>query len=339
VERNGAVTIRMTILRSVALAALALCSASLVDAVIAPTFCSFRSDCGEVNSSIYGRPLGVPLPVFGLIGFAAILCLSLSPNRRVQNLVRLFSVLAGLAGAILIVVQVLVLDRLCWMCTLVDAGAVILSLIAAWRLPAQLPGASWLSSSAWMGGGIVAVLCPLIWAAAQYKGPPPPQVMDRWVAGKVNVVELTDFDCPHCAVAEQIVSQALRDMPGVNFVRIAAPMPKHPNARPAARAYLAAARQGRGDEMASKLLAASSRTAKDCRSLAAALGLEMKDYDRVVADEATDAELDATLSWAQRAGPGLPMLWVQNHFFPRTPSLEELQHALDRAIPYQPRQQ
>src|SRR5262245_24978468 len=109
--RRVLVTIRITVLRLVALAALVLSSASLVDSVIAPTYCSFRSECGEVSSSSYGRPFGVPLPILGLIGFALIYCLSLAPSRHAQLTVRLLSLLAGVIGASLIVIQVAVLNR------------------------------------------------------------------------------------------------------------------------------------------------------------------------------------------------------------------------------------
>ena len=85
--------------------------------------------------------------------------------------------------------------------------------------------------------------------------------------------------------------------------------------RPAARAYLAAKVQGRGEAMAAALLAAAVRTPAECRRLAGSIGLNLVDYDRVVKDEATDAELDAAIAWAQGAGPGLPLIWVQDGTF------------------------
>ena len=40
------------------------------------------------------------------------------------------------------------------------------------------------------------------------------------------------------------------------------------------------------------------------------IGLNLADYDRVVADPATEAALDATLDWARTVSSGLPLAWV-----------------------------
>lgn len=329
---------RWTIFRLIALTALALSSASLVDSLFfSGAFCGFRSGCGEVTASAYGRPLGIPLPIVGVAGFSTILLLSLIPNRYVRNAVRIIAAAAGLAGLALILVQALILERYCTICLLIDAASVAL-LAAAMAAPsgADRPRLYWLRCSGWVAVGVVAAALPLLWAMLTANRPPPAPVTAHWLAGRINVVEVTDFDCRYCAQAEPIVANELRGRADIHFVRLPAPMPKHANARPAARAFLAAQRLGKGEQMASALFAAESRSTDDCRRLARGLGLDLDDFDRLVNDPALEAELDSALAWAPRAGPGLPLLWVQDHFFPKMPTSNELRQVLDRTAPFQP---
>ena len=89
-----------------------------------------------------------------------------------------------------------------------------------------------------------------------------------WVEGKITLVDLTDFECPRCRQVEPDL-ETFRKKKGdqLHFVRLATPMPTHPNARPAARAYQAAVAQGKGEEMAAALFRAPSRAADECRRL------------------------------------------------------------------------
>jgi 2-hydroxychromene-2-carboxylate isomerase len=98
-------------------------------------------------------------------------------------------------------------------------------------------------------------------------------------------------------------------------VRIVAPMPKHEHGRDAARAYLAAWAQGKGDEMAELLFAAREQdlTPEGCEGLAESLGLSLSSYRSCVAAPETDSEIDANLEWVKSACPqGLPCIWMQD---------------------------
>ncbi len=327
---------RWTIYRLIALAALALCSASLSDSVFGPTFCSFRSDCGQVSASAYAQPLGIPLPIIGFVGFATIFCLSLVSSRGAFRFNRVCALAAGVAGCGLLAIQFFILERICVLCVLVDSCAIgLMALTIGLRNPSAPGRRIWMKSSAWISLGLIAPSLPILWAMLTASPPAPPQVRERWEAGKINIVELTDFDCSSCAEFEPVMKQTLRDTMNCRLIRIPAPMPRHENARPAARAYLAALRQQKGEEMAALLFTARSRKPDDCRKLAASLGLDMNDFDRTVQDPGVDAEFDATLSWAQQAGPGLPMVWVQDRFLSIRPSSEALRQTLAKAMPFE----
>src|SRR6185312_887571 len=67
---------------------------------------------------------------------------------------------------------------------------------------------------------------------------------------KVTIVEFSDFQCPFCSRAEGTVEQ-IRKAYGddVRIVYKENPLPFHPHATPAAKAAMAAARQGKFWEM------------------------------------------------------------------------------------------
>lgn len=93
----------------------------------------------------------------------------------------------------------------------------------------------------------------------------------------VTLVVFSDFECPFCAKFAQTIKEIEGEMGG--RVRVAwksMPLPFHPHAEPAARAALAAARQGRFWEMHDRLFAnARALTDPDLEQHAAAIGLDL----------------------------------------------------------------
>lgn len=89
---------------------------------------------------------------------------------------------------------------------------------------------------------------------AQFKNPIKVEVGKSPTKGpataKVTVVEFSDFECPYCKRGAETVEQILQAYP--NDVQVAfknLPLPFHKNADPAARAALAAGKQGKFWEM------------------------------------------------------------------------------------------
>jgi protein-disulfide isomerase len=147
----------------------------------------------------------------------------------------------------------------------------------------------------------------------------------------VTVVEMTDFECPHCRRADAVVRE-VRGRRDIHLVRLVVPMDMHLNAKHAGRAYLAALRQGKGEEMAAALYAEETPTAERCRQRAAELGLDLAEYDRALEDPAIDAELYANVRLSRELGKGVPVIWVQDRRLTGNPTAEELAAALDDAI-------
>ena len=70
----------------------------------------------------------------------------------------------------------------------------------------------------------------------------------------VTIVAFTDYECPYCLKADKRI-ETLRAEYGdrLRLVIGSHPLPMHDHAAPAARAFLAAVEQGKGEEMHAKL--------------------------------------------------------------------------------------
>jgi uncharacterized membrane protein len=310
------------VIRCLALAALAVSAALLVNHVSPnPALCGYESDCDEVLFSPYGSLLGVPLPLVGVAAFGILFGASLFPAGRGGRLVRPLALAAGVAGLALIFVQLVALRRLCRFCLLVDLAAIAMAVVElTWRR--GQPARDLRLRPLWLvGAGVALGLGAALGTAGSGDGnqdrPVPPQVRALWVADKVNVVEVADFDCRHCRQMHAIVSQFIAEEGDrVHFVRLTAPMPGHAQARPASRAFLCACQQGKGDDMAEALFRAPSLGPEDCERLAGSLGLSLPAFRTCTAAPETESRLDSDVAWVKAASPGgLPIVWVQERMF------------------------
>jgi uncharacterized membrane protein len=323
-----------TLLRSLALVGLAVSSALASDEILGiGTYCGVENPCAEVASSEYGQIGGVPLSTVGVAAFAAFFFLSLVATRPARTVLRVLAVGAGLAGLVLVSIQVAVLHRICPPCVVIDSIAVGMAIVALVHKPATArPSWLWVRVFGWTWAGLIAGLGPLFWAAAHLPSAAPPEIRAYWVPGKINVVEVSDFDCPACQRADPTV-RAWVHRHDVHFVRVPVPMPRHPNAKSAGLAYLAAVKQGKGEEVAEALYSAPVRDPEECRRIAARLGLDMARYDRDIADPGADAQLEETRKWVLATDLGVPVIWIQDEALVGIKSPEALDAAHARAKP------
>src|SRR5262245_6049305 len=161
---ENAVPWRLFLFRSVAILALGLCAAITADDLGPhPFYCGFRGGCDEVLASPIGHPFGIPLSLIGIIGFAGLFLLAILSDGRAGVVLLVTAVIAGVAGAALISIQLAVLHRSCALCLLVDACAIALALLAAaqCRSPDGVALSSWPTKAAWFCVGALALLAPL----------------------------------------------------------------------------------------------------------------------------------------------------------------------------------
>jgi protein-disulfide isomerase len=112
----------------------------------------------------------------------------------------------------------------------------------------------------------------------------------------VTIVEFTDFQCPFCNRFHAPLQEAISAYPkDVKLVIKNFPLPFHPQAKPAAKAALAAGEQGKYFEMADLLLANQQSLSDDkYKELAKQLGLNVKKFETDLKEK--DAQYEAVLA-------------------------------------------
>lgn len=129
----------------------------------------------------------------------------------------------------------------------------------------------------------------------------------------VTIVAFTDYECPYCAKADKTLA-TLREELGddLRIVLASRPLPMHERAAPAARAFLAAAEQGKAEAMHARLFA--DRGALDEVGLvtsARAIGLDVRAFEAARSGASTGDALDRSLSLAKSVGAeGTPTFFV-----------------------------
>jgi uncharacterized membrane protein/protein-disulfide isomerase len=332
---------RPVILRLLALVALVISAVFLADGWLPGSrLCSFESDCDLVVHSWLGKPFGIPLPFAGVTAFTGLFALSLAGGVRIRRIFRPLALVAGLGGAALILAQLFVIRHVCPFCMVVDGLAVLLALIAVFERGDPFPDVEPQGRTVWLVAALVGLAGGVFLVTVDGRagnvrvGPVPPQVEALWLADKVNVVEIYDFQCPHCRKMYPVLREVLAEQSErIHHVRVTVPMPAHPRARYASRAYLCAEQQHKGAEMADWLIAMRRYSPEACEQLAGSLGLSLSAYRTCLADRALDRRLDADLLWVKEACPeGLPVIWIQNQRFSGVHSTETLRAAVQRAI-------
>ncbi len=154
----------------------------------------------------------------------------------------------------------------------------------------------------------------------------------------VTIVEFGDFQCPHCRQVSATVDQVLsRHGPEVRVVFRHLPLALHPEAKNAAKAALAAARQEKFWEMHDKLFDRQFELAPDkYRVYAGEIGLDLAKFDTDFADPALDERITNDMAVAERFGAkGTPSFFVNGRFISGAQPIEAfdslVREEMDRA--------
>lgn len=302
-------------LRLTALVGLGASAALLADYVAAaPTFCSATGGCAAVRASRFGslpltETLSLPLPLVGVVGFAALFACAL----RFQRAAPWVASLGALSGAFLVFVQVAVLQHYCWLCLVAD-GAALASAPLAWAsLRAGCAQADpRLAPLSWWGLFALALSAPLLWPFVREAPPVPASVLAYYRPGKLNVVELADFQCPACRRFHPILKRSLAPYGDqVRFVRLNKPLDSHRYARPAARAAICAEEQGKGEAMADALFTTEDLSPDGIARAAVGAGLDLAALERCTLSSATAARVERESGVLSRSElEGLPTTYI-----------------------------
>ncbi len=130
---------------------------------------------------------------------------------------------------------------------------------------------------------------------------------------KVTIVEWSDFQCPFCGQAKDLVHQILDAYPkDVRFVFKNYPLPFHPNAMPAAKAAVAAGKQGKFFEMHDKLFENQRTLAPDkYLEWAKEIGLDIEQFKKDMEAPETAASITQDMKEAGEVGVrGTPSFFI-----------------------------
>jgi predicted DsbA family dithiol-disulfide isomerase/uncharacterized membrane protein len=278
-------------------------------------FCASGGGCDAVRASAIGQGVGQLLPALGMLGFAVLLVATLVRAQWLQLAALSAAATAGIVGVVLLGLQAFALHVFCKICVGADSAGILAGAFA-WpllRRRGPLPSDSARARGAWLAALVLSAGGPLAWAISR-PSQAPAFVVALGQHGKLNVVELSDFECPFCRAMHPSLKQALaRYGERVHFVRKSYPLPLHRHARTAARAYLCAEQQGRGEAMADRLFAAHDLSQEGCAKQAEAVGLDMPRFAQCVDAPETDQQITRDVELIKHAGMnGLPTVWIGN---------------------------
>ncbi len=337
-DKEGLFPIWLVLTRKAILVAL-LASAALYAQYLDPvgaSFCGLHSGCEAVRRSGLGyfgsRFLSIPLG--GLVAYAVVFGVSLArPAER-------FTAWLATAGAVvalgLLLTQAFYVHAFCWLCCVVDATAILAAGFAwmgAREARAGGVGADPLRPATWVGLAVLLCLVPVGWVAVKPMPPVPAEIRALYVPGKINVVEFADFECPYCRALHPVLQRVREDYPAerVNFMRKQVPLPMHGDAVPAARADVCAEAQGKGEELANRLVTLDL-TASSIRRAAVGVGVNPSEFDACLASKAPDARIAADTALLDAAGfEGLPTTYVGDKRLLGAVSEAAIRDAFDRA--------
>jgi protein-disulfide isomerase len=280
-------------------------------------------NCDRVATSAYSVLLGLPVAVWGLIGYGLLLILSivgLLPRRAHASwpagLLFAGGAVAAAASVLLAILSEFAIGALCLYC----AGSWLVSfglLAAAWRAcrPGGVAAAlrddlALLASRPVLSAGTALAMVLLVAVAARaqpryWEKPPrtresPPLPVQASFVGPPVIVEFSDYECPFCAKAHLELKALLATRPDVQLVKRHFPLdpscnplikrPMHPDACALARAGICAEAQGRLHEMDDALFA-NQKAKRPVVELARGVGLDLARFRECLLSPETSRRL------------------------------------------------
>ena len=152
---------------------------------------------------------------------------------------------------------------------------------------------------------------------------------------KVTIVEFSDFQCPYCARAADVVHKIReRYADKVRFVFRQFPLPMHPDAHLAAEASLAAQRQGKFWEFHDLLFANQSALSRaSLEDYARQLKLNLTDLQRALDASTEKAAVDADVGLGEGVQVnGTPTVFINGKRVPNPTEFEPVAKLIDEAL-------
>jgi predicted DsbA family dithiol-disulfide isomerase/uncharacterized membrane protein len=297
-------------------------------------FCGLHSGCEDVRRSnlSYFKSRFLSMPLVGLVAYASVYVVSLV--RPAGPELPVLAGIGGLLGLALLGAQTFYVRAFCWLCTVVDVSAIAAAAAALWHRRSGTDVAlDPLKQHGWAALFALAILIPLGWTALKPAPPVPSVIVRQYEAGKINVVEFADFECPFCRKLHPLLKRVMSEYPEdrVHFVRKHVPLEMHEMALPAARAAVCAEAQGRGEQLADRLIEIQL-SAAEIRRAAVGVGVDPVAFDRCLASNEPERRISADRRLLEEAGmEGLPTTYIGGTRVLGVVSDTALRDAFDRA--------
>ncbi len=151
----------------------------------------------------------------------------------------------------------------------------------------------------------------------------------------VTVAVFSDFQCPYCSRIAPALHELVELEPDVRVVSMQLPIPSHRRARDAAKAALAAGRQGKYWEMHDALFEVqSSLGSADLSAIAQELELDVARFEADLADPAIEASIAADVTMSRELGiRSTPATFVNGHYVRGAVPLKTLRQAVAEQRP------
>jgi protein-disulfide isomerase len=151
---------------------------------------------------------------------------------------------------------------------------------------------------------------------------------------RVTIVEFSDFQCPYCKQATQVVEQVLKEYKSeVRIIFKHLPLPNHPLAFKAAEAAVCAAEQGRFWPYHDRLFGSTDLSAEWLKKTAVELGLDAGRFNACLGSEAARAVVLSNLQEARRLGiQGTPTFIVNGRVLRGLVSVETFKKVIDQEL-------
>lgn len=151
----------------------------------------------------------------------------------------------------------------------------------------------------------------------------------------VTIVEFSDYECPFCSRVEPTIDQLLKDYPNdLRVVFINNPLGFHKNAMPAAKAAVAAHKQGKFWEMHAALFANQKGLSEAMyKAKAAELGLDAAKFEADMNSKETADYIDKGMKDGATYGiQGTPGFLINGELFVGAQPLDKFKAAVDKAL-------
>lgn len=149
----------------------------------------------------------------------------------------------------------------------------------------------------------------------------------------VTIALFTDFECPYCRKIDPLLAEVKRKNPDtVKVVFKNMPLQFHKFADPAARAALAAEKQGKFWEFHDELFALEKLDMEEISNVAVKLNLDLEQWKRDMGSQEIRQKIYRDMQDAQNAGvTGTPTLFVNGRLV-KNRSLQGIQQLIDKEL-------